>query len=435
MSGNKKIIKRIIDGAGANLIAQVVNTALQLSSLPIFLTYWSLGEYGVWLMMSAIPAYIALCDFGVVTVTSNLMGMSASQGKLYDAVRIYRFGFMATTAAILSLVLALILFLIFAVAFNLLEQKNIVTIILLCATAFIGIYTGLVEAVFRANNKFAVGVNIATGARVFEWLSLVTMYFMTQSFFGTAAGAFFGRLTAAFFVYIYMRRKYPDYAIRNLEWNYNEVAKLFSKGMSFMAFPIGNSIQIQGLILIAGALFGAPYAAVFGIYRTISRSIVQVTAIFSRAMWPEITSAYANGDVKLIKQLVSRGTIITLLSAIFISTLIILNGELIVYKWTNGVVAYEEGFMIKIIITTLMSSVWQVPYVALMATNNTKHISKIYLTASFFSLIVAYSCATIFDGGKNSLLISIGFFEFAMLIGCTIFVKHIYRARHAILSV
>ncbi len=67
------VFKRIYASIGANATGQVITILIQLASVPIFLNYWSLEVYGQWLMLTAVPTYFALSDFGFLTVIVNKM--------------------------------------------------------------------------------------------------------------------------------------------------------------------------------------------------------------------------------------------------------------------------------------------------------------------------------------------------------------------------
>jgi hypothetical protein len=60
------MLRRIILGLGANAVGQAVSIVIQLFSLPLYLLYWDLSTYGTWIMLSAVPAYLSMADFGMV---------------------------------------------------------------------------------------------------------------------------------------------------------------------------------------------------------------------------------------------------------------------------------------------------------------------------------------------------------------------------------
>jgi len=71
--------RRIIAGMGANSFGMAITIGIQLISLPLFLHYWNTSTYGVWLMLSAIPAYLSMADVGMVTAAGNRMNMAADR--------------------------------------------------------------------------------------------------------------------------------------------------------------------------------------------------------------------------------------------------------------------------------------------------------------------------------------------------------------------
>jgi len=73
-------MRRIVAALGAGAFGQAVNVLIQLLSLPAFLAVWSPTEYGVWLMLSAMTAYMSLADVGLVTAVGNELTMANGRG-------------------------------------------------------------------------------------------------------------------------------------------------------------------------------------------------------------------------------------------------------------------------------------------------------------------------------------------------------------------
>ena len=56
--------KRLIQGIGANFLAQIINLASRVLLVPLFLTAWGVKVYGEWLLLSSMVAYLSLTDLG-----------------------------------------------------------------------------------------------------------------------------------------------------------------------------------------------------------------------------------------------------------------------------------------------------------------------------------------------------------------------------------
>src|SRR5664280_1966554 len=81
---------RIARGLAANIGGMGVTLIIQLVSVPVFLTAWGVPTYGEWLILSAVPTYVALSDLSFSSVAGNSMVMLVAQGRRADAVTLGR---------------------------------------------------------------------------------------------------------------------------------------------------------------------------------------------------------------------------------------------------------------------------------------------------------------------------------------------------------
>ncbi|MBK1710913.1 hypothetical protein, partial [Marichromatium gracile] len=76
------VLKRVVKGIGANSFGQVVNLLIQLVSVPVLIASWGFGAYSEWVVLSAIPTYLALSDLGVTTAASSKVVIWHERGRL-----------------------------------------------------------------------------------------------------------------------------------------------------------------------------------------------------------------------------------------------------------------------------------------------------------------------------------------------------------------
>src|SRR5271170_2561156 len=81
---------RIIRGISANVYSQLVQTLLQLLSVPILATHWGLETYGAWLVIFTVPAYLAFADFGFAAAAGNDMTHSIARGDRAAAIETFQ---------------------------------------------------------------------------------------------------------------------------------------------------------------------------------------------------------------------------------------------------------------------------------------------------------------------------------------------------------
>jgi len=80
---------RIVRGIGANVYSQLVQTALQLLSVPIYATHLGLATYGAWLVIFTVPNYLAFADFGFAAAAANDMTVSVARGDRAAAIETF----------------------------------------------------------------------------------------------------------------------------------------------------------------------------------------------------------------------------------------------------------------------------------------------------------------------------------------------------------
>jgi O-antigen/teichoic acid export membrane protein len=169
-----------------------------------------------------------------------------------------------------------------------------------------------------------------------------------------------------------------------------EIRAMIKPAVSFMVFPFANALSFQGLTLLVGALFGPIAVAIFITYRTIARVAVQITAIFSHALWPEFSRLFgANADLA-VRQLFHRSALLGALQALMLSAILYVAAPFLLRIWTNNSIEFVPSLMLLMLLYAAVAGVWHVPRVLLMATN--QHVGLVYwaLAAAGLSVGLAW---------------------------------------------
>ncbi|PAC30618.1 hypothetical protein BWI92_11320 [Flectobacillus sp. BAB-3569] len=82
--------RSIASSIGANLLTKVVLTISQLILIPIYLKYWGNIIYGDWLIITTIPNYLMISDFGLNATASNEFCRLIAQQKHQEAFKLFR---------------------------------------------------------------------------------------------------------------------------------------------------------------------------------------------------------------------------------------------------------------------------------------------------------------------------------------------------------
>ena len=82
--------KRLIKGLGAQGVGKVILALQRLIEVPLLLRFWGVQMYGEWLMLSALPIYIAIGDGGFTIAAVREMSMRSAAGDREGAVSIFQ---------------------------------------------------------------------------------------------------------------------------------------------------------------------------------------------------------------------------------------------------------------------------------------------------------------------------------------------------------
>lgn len=411
------MIKRVIAGIGANSFGMAITIGIQLVSLPMFLHYWDTSTYGVWLMLSAIPAYLSMADVGMVTAAGNKMTMAMARGDVSEANRVFQSALMFMSVVCFTLALISVPLILWAPlpALHTFDQR--VALSALCIGVLLALFGGLSEAVFKSTKRYALGTMLGNCVRLGEWAGYMVGLVAVGSFAAVAlCGLTFRLIGILIGVVLTGRGK------SGLIWGLHaadgaEVRAMIKPAVSFMAFPLANALSFQGLTLLVGGVFGPVVVALFNTYRTIARIAVQVTAIFSHALWPEFSSLFGQGASSALALFYRRSFWLSTAQALLLSLILYFISPGILRVWTHGAINFDSSLMLLMLLYAAIGGVWHVPRVMLMATN--QHVGLAYwaLAAGGLSILLAWVLSAVLqlNGTVLAMLIS----ELFIAIACS----------------
>lgn len=409
--------RRIIAGMGANSIGMAITIGIQLVSLPLFLHYWNTSTYGVWLMLSAIPAYLSMADVGMVTAAGNKMTMAMGKGDVLEANRIFQSALMFMTIVCGTLALLAVPLILWAHLPGLQTFDQRVALSALCVGVLLALFGGLSESVFKSTERYATGTMIGNYIRLGEWVGLMVGLAVVGSFAAVAlcglAARFIGTLAG---IVLAGRGKH------GVHWGMQaadseEIRAMIKPAVSFMAFPLANALSFQGLTLLVGTLFGPIAVALFNTYRTIARVAVQVTAIFSHALWPEFSRLFGQGASSVIDKLFRRTSLFGAIQALLLSLVLYFISPWMLRVWSHDAIEFVPSMMLLMLFYAAVGGFWHVPRVLLMATN--LHIGLAYwtLAAAGSSILLAWMLSAVWQ--LNGIVLAMLLSELFIAIACT----------------
>jgi O-antigen/teichoic acid export membrane protein len=388
------MLRRIVLGFGANAFGQLVNIVIQLFSLPLFLLYWDTATYGTWLMISAAPSYVSMADVGMVQAASNNMTMAMGRSDVVEANRIFQSAQLFMIGVCASLAVVVTPLLLWGPMPDFITANERIALAALFFDVLFAMFAGLSEAVFKATGRFGLGLMLLNLTRLAEWGGFMLGLFLFRTFAGVAIVGLLARLTGiACNMYVAQRGEY------GLNWGISQATKAeimvtMRPAVSFMAFPLANALSFSGVTLLVGALLGPAAVAIVNTYRTISRIAVQLTGMFSLALWPEFGRLFGQGGPKAVESLFRKSAWLGVAQSVGLSFVLYFISPWLLNLWTHGRIEFFPVLMMWMLAYATIGGVWHVPRVLLLSTNQHVDLAGWSIAAGVLAVLLTWLFAT-----------------------------------------
>lgn len=387
---------KFLRNLGANAYGQLITIVIQLVSIPLYLSFLGEGLYAEWLILSAIPAYLALSDIGFSSVAANDMTMRVAIGDKQGALNVYQSAWVFITIISSALMLS---FFIAAACFSFVSVFDIkhltegsvrVLLFILIGNVFLTLQISLISAAFRSVGLYVYGTVANNSIRFFEWIGGISVLMLGGKLIFIAAAM----LVVKFFGLIVLLKIFHNknswliLGVKNS--SLLTIRRMLKPSLAFSAFPFGLAFALQGTVLVIGATIGHSMVVTFSTYRTLTRVLVQFITMINQAAWPEISSAYGVGNLNLIKIIHRRTASITLWISICAVLFLAIVGNWIVSVWTHGNVIENSWLLYLLLLITFINVNWQSSWVLMMAINRHVAIALDFLIVSSACLLASW---------------------------------------------
>ena len=379
-------------GMAAHLYAQGVTILTQLATLPIFLSRWSSEQYGQWIVLTAVPLYLSLADFGIVTAAGNMMTMHRARGEMDELNRVFRASILIVAVCI-PVIALLFIVPVLSISWHFSQDQRYAMAALIMAS-LLNVACGLFDSAYRPFGKYPKVTVLLTSARVMDWAGSITGLIIGGTLTTAALGLLAGRLISCLVIFVMARRDVPE-----VEWKLRDpdgrvdrtlIRTLLRSGVGFMSFPIGNLLTLQGMVVLVGAQLGGTAVAQFNTSRTLARLLAQLAILTGKSMSPEISRLYGAGrdhDAEsLIRRLMWTILPLTIVGAVVLSLL----APYIFQLWSHGKIEFERTVFSWLLVGAVASAYWQIRSTKLTATNRHSMLAMLFLIVSALSLVLAW---------------------------------------------
>ena len=372
------------ENIGANAYGFVATMGSQLCTVPVLLATWTTRFYGEWLILTAVPSYLALADVGLSTAIANEMVMENAGGDKLKVQRLastqVKFWLWATVALIPTVVIGSV-GVNWAHTLSLTEISAIdANVVVLCLGfyAILTLWGGVFYAHYRCEDKNADFILFQNHFRILEQIVLCIVAVAHATAAGCAVSLLLTRLvSSAYFASKCL--KFKECRLSAVNGRLAELKNMIGPSMASLSFIAGNMISGQGILLALNATVGPTGVAAFSPVRTLTRIIAQIGNIVKHGLWPEISHLFgadSMSDVWRLARLGSRSFLILATAAILALTSV---GPWFTIHWTSGKVVPTRAFVFAMAMGAAVNGLWNINMGILQAINRHREGALVYL--------------------------------------------------------
>lgn len=391
--------KRLAAGFGVNIFSRGVATLIQLLSVPIFLRHWGTDLYGEWLVLNSIPNNFALSDIGFGSTAGNEMSMLMAVGNQSEALEVFQSVLALTTAISITLgalFMALVWFLPFdrwLHTYSISRHDTKLVILLLVLSVLLSMQETLYQGAFRCVAKYVYGTFLKSLILLLSFIAVSAVVMFGGNVVQTAAVYVGVNAIGTLLLWVALKRAVPWIEFGFAHARLATLRRLLGPSVSFLALPMGLSLNLQGMLLVVGHVLGPVAVVIFSTARTVSRVAVQFMNMISNTIWPEMSTAVGAKDWPLARSLHRRACQISMASGLAIVLAMAVVGPWVWPHWTLHKFPTDPVLLDLMLLLVVFSSLWMTSLTALTATNRHQQVTVMYLTVTCCSVAGAWVLA------------------------------------------
>ncbi len=391
------LIRRVSQGAAANLLGQGINIVGQLIQVPLLLAMWGTTQYGEWLSLSAVVAYLSLLDFGVQTYATNRLTRCRAKGDYDEYTRVLH------SAWALDVTLASTAALLFIPALRLMPfdrwlQLNVTghrvawtAASLLAMQVIAALPFGLLTGVYRTLNEYPREQLTVIAKQFILILATVTTAWAGGGVAAVAAAQLAAIALPAAYAWRDLRARHPEARVGFVHASLPMALSFVRPSLLFLVIQLAGAAVLQGATLMAGGMFGARAVTTFVSLRTLANLSQQGITSVRNALWPEVSAMDATGDhagLRLLHTLLAKLSLAIWLCA---AVVLYFEGGAIVHMWSKGRIPFDPAVMHGILLLFGSYTFWATSSVLLGASNRHRPMTLLFSVNAVIGLGLAWT--------------------------------------------
>jgi O-antigen/teichoic acid export membrane protein len=298
----------------SSLIIRAIGIGISLFGVPLTIHYINPTQYGIWITLSSIIGWFGFFDIGFGNGLRNKLAESMAKGE-HELARVY----VSTTYAILSIIIAFILFLFFIINPFLdwskllntpASMKGELSLLALIVFVFfcLQFVLKLVTTVMTADQQPAKASLFSLLGSVF---AIIIIFILTKTTSGNLIylGLVFSSAPivvlaiSSFWFYTHRYKRYAP-SLKYVKFSY--ARDLMTLGIKFFFIQIAVVILYETSNIIIAQLFGPAQVTTYNIAFKYFSVIPMGLGIIMMPFWSAYTEAWVKKDITWIKNTIRK---------------------------------------------------------------------------------------------------------------------------------
>jgi O-antigen/teichoic acid export membrane protein len=375
---------------------KLVLAFVQLVLIPVLALHWGLALYGQWIMISTIPSFLMMSDFGFGTAASTRVMAELARGEEDAALQTFQ----SAWALILALTAATAILIVIASAavpeHLLAIEGGMSTGDVRLVLALMGLYgllclqQTLFVGIARAAGRQGEAYFVLGTVTLVEGLLVAGLVVLGASPAPVAACYLAVRCAGMGFQVLTTRRWAGWLRLGFGSAHRERVRELMSPAIAIMVLPISQAIYLQGAAIVIGIAGSSAMVPIYTALRTLSRVGVQVMASLSIPAMPGFAAAKAVGDEAAARLIALRLGMTVFAVGLVAAAVLALAGEWILQVWTRGAIS-APALMIDLFAVAIFLHIVWAPLSDLLVAQNRHHLySYAYLVLAGVSGVLTW---------------------------------------------
>jgi O-antigen/teichoic acid export membrane protein len=412
----------------SSLVGRASGSIIQLVQIPVFLHFWNDPLYGEWIIINSIPTWLTFSSVGFGNVAGNEMTMMVAREDREGALRVFQSCWALISGICTAVILLLSGALYFLPVAHLLKFSNISD----PDTKWIIFYLGvavlfsqleqLLQSAYRSIGRYPYGSMLKSGFSLFAFACTLVPVILGKG--PRATALVFAAINVLGTILFSLLVSY-DIPWIEFGWShasFAEIRKLARPAIAYMAFPVGNALNLGGTVLAVGYALGPVDVVIFNTARIVSRFSLQMVQMVNSTFEPEMTLAFGAGNIELTRTLHRRACQLSLIVVVCMVTATMTFGPWFLTHWTGHHVPPSRGLLSILLLVVVFYTLWSTSSTLMTSTNQHQRLAVYYMTATGVACVLCYLFARWFGllGAATSLLIPEAAMNLYVLPACLI---------------